>query len=327
MPATRSGSMKQHTLVALTIALCLMSAGAWAADQAPPTAATQPSEPPVKVVGEIKPRTELQMVEGVRGWVVNGTEIPMARVEKLAALYHGPYVLQDLVAEMLLQQEAARKNITVSEDDVQQTVRDLREQLGVRSDPAFESYLRVQNATAQWFHDKARAYALMRKVLADQVYVSDRDVEMAYKRNQELYRRSETVGYRMMAFPSKAGAEAALAEMKKGKGFQEVAKAMAPSPQTGEMQFYEKGQAGIPPELGMALLSAPLNQVAGPVDLMGWFYLIKVEKKMDAHQFTLGEVKDVIRAQMMQQQLEQVKWPEWVQQQLASASIQVMKAP
>jgi parvulin-like peptidyl-prolyl isomerase len=170
----------------------------------------------------------------------------------------------------------------------------------------------------------------MRKVLADQVYVSDREIEAFYRRNQELYRRTETVAYRLMAFQDKATAEAALAEVKRGKSFEEVAKATAGTPdqraRAGEIQYYERGLPGLPPELATALFAAPLNQVTGPVEVMGGFVLIKVEKKIDPHQFTLDEVRSIIRDQLTQQRLEQEKWPEWIQQQLASANIQVLRS-
>lgn len=320
--------MKPFTLAVAAVALCCLGAMAHAAEPAEAGAGPEPGAPKVEVVGEVKPRPELQTMEGVQAWVINGQEIPLARIEKLAAAYHGPYVLQDLVAELLLQQEAARKGITLSEQDIQQTMGELREQLGVRSDATFDSYLRTQNATPQWFHDKARAYALMKKVLADQVYLSDAEIEAFYRRNQELYRRMETVEYRLMAFRDKAAAEAALAEVKKGRSFEDVAKATATAPEqrarAGDIQYFERGLPGLPPELATALFAAPLNQVAGPVEVMGAFCLIKVERKTDPHQFTLDEVRPVIREQLTQQRLEREEWPEWIKQHLADATIQVV---
>ncbi|MFB3881347.1 MAG: peptidyl-prolyl cis-trans isomerase [Armatimonadota bacterium] len=321
--------MKCATLISVAAALCLALGPAWAGEAATPSAGAAASESPIGVVGEVKPRPELQAMSGVKAWIINGREITMAEVEKLSAAYHGPSVLQDAVAEILLAQEAAKKGITLSDEEVQQAVVEWREQLGVRSDVAFESFLRTQNATPEWFRDKARAYALMRKVLADQVYVSDREVEAHYKRNQEMYRRGETIAFRLMSFPDKAGADAALAEVRKGKSFAEVAKATATSAQertvAGEVQYLEQGQPGVPPELQTALFAAPLNQAVGPVAAMGQYLLIKVERKIDAHQFTLDEVKDVIRDQLSRQKLEQVVWPNWIREKLNSASIEVVR--
>jgi parvulin-like peptidyl-prolyl isomerase len=170
----------------------------------------------------------------------------------------------------------------------------------------------------------------MRKVLADQVYVSDREVEAYYKANQEMYRRGEMIAFRVMGFQDKAAAQAALAEVRKGKSFEEVAKATAATPReravAGEVQYYESGQPNMPPEFAAALSGAPLNQVAGPVEVMGSFLLIKVEQKIDPHQFTLDEVRTIIRDQLARQKLERVAWPNWIQEQQKNASIQVLMA-
>ncbi len=325
--------MNRITFPMVAILLGLALAGVGAAEQAGAgsTSSAAPAAgaetPPIGVIGEIKPRPELQTLEGVKAWVVNGKDIPMTKIEKLGALYRGPYILQDLVAQLLLEQEAARKNITLTEQEIDQTVTDLRQQLGLRSDPAFESFLRTQNATSAWFRDKAHAYALMRKVLADQVYVSDAEVESFFQRNQQMYRRGAVVAFRLMVFQSKPAAEAALAEVRKGKSFQDVAKATSQDPTLAEgLQYYEQGQQGVPQELSNALLAAPLNQVTGPMAMGGWFYLIKVEQKIDPHQFTLDEVRPVIRQQLGQEKLEQVVWPNWINNQLKNANIQVIKA-
>jgi hypothetical protein len=50
-----------------------------------------------------------------------------------------------------------------------------------------------------------------------------------------------------------------------------------------------------------------------------------VEKKIDAHQFTLDEVRNVIREQLSRQKLEQVVWPNWIRDKLNSASIEVVR--
>jgi hypothetical protein len=281
----------------------------------------------VGVVGEVPPRPELEVFSGVSGWVVNGQEIPLELVEKTAAAWHGPYILQDLVAELLLQQEAERRGIELTEEDISRKAAVIRTELGVRSEAALESFLRAKRVTLDWLYAKARSYALMDKVLSDQVYVDDREIERAYRSNQELYRRGEMVGFRAMRFLDRSLAEAALAEIRRGRSFQEVAKETAPTPQertiAGDIQYYERSQQSLPPEFEAALFAAPLNQVAGPVEIRGSYYLLRVEKKLDPRQFTLDDVRDVVREQLEKQKLEQIVWPNWIRDQLGRAQIAV----
>ncbi len=286
--------------------------------------------PRVGVVGEVPPRPELEAVSGVTAWVVNGHEIPLGLVQERAAAWHGPYVLQNLVADLLLQEEADRRGLVVTEEEVTQKVAELREELGVRSEAALESYLTAKRVTRDWLRAKAHTYVLMEKVLSEQIYVDEREIERTYRLNQGLYRRAEMVGFRAARFLTEASAKAALAEIRKGRSFQEVARETAPTARektfAGDIQYYERGQQSLPPEFETALFAAPLNQVSGPVEIRGSYYLIRVEKKLDPRQFALDEVRDVIRKQLEKQKLEQIVWPNWIRDQLQQADIRVVMA-
>lgn len=316
--------MRIISLVALAVVVSLIACPGWTTQAE--SAEAEPS--PVGVVGEVPPRPELEAVSGAHGWVVNGEEISLDEVRDRALAFHGPYVLQDMVAETLLKQEARRRNVTVADEDVLEKIKELREELGIRSDVTFQSFLRAQRATPDWFYSKARSYVLMGKVLSDQVYVDDREIDRYYRLNQEAYRRQEMVGFRAMRFLDKASAEAALAAVRQGRSFQDVAKETAPTAAekavAGDIQYYERGQRSLPPEFEAALFAVPLNQVAGPVEIMGSHYLIRVEKKIDPHQFRLDEIRDVIRKQLQRQKLEQVVWPNWIREQLEKARIEIM---
>jgi len=318
--------MKIISLIALAAVVSLVAYPGWAAETE--SADAEPGR--VGVVGEVPPRPELEAVSDAHGWVVNGEEISLDAVRDRALAFHGPYVLQDMVAEALLEQEAKRGNVTLTDEDVRQKIDELREELGIRSDVAFQSFLRAQRATPDWFYGKARSCVLMEKVLSDQVYVDDREIDRYYRLNQETYRRQETVAFRVMRFLDKASAEAAIATIRQGRSFQEVAKGTAPTAAekavAGDIQYYERGQQSLPPEFEAALFAVPLNQVAGPVEVRGSYYLIRVEKKIDPHQFTLDEIRDVIRKQLQRQKLEQVVWPNWIREQLGKARIEVVRA-
>lgn len=311
----------------LLLLLAVGTMPAWAAE---PAAEETSESQRVTVVGAVPARPELQSVSGVTGWVVNGTEIPIAEVATRAAAFHGPYVLQDMVAEILLEQEAERQGVTITDEEVAEKVKAFRAELGTFSEVAFESYLRAQRVTREWFENKARSYVLMEKVLADRVRVSDDEVKAQYRQNMAAYRKNQSVEFRVMAFIDKASAEAALAEVRGGKSFQEVAKERAATAAdravAGEPQYAERGLTPLPPEFEAALFAAPLNQVAGPIEIRGAYYLIRVEKKLDPRQFTLEEIGNVIREQLRRQKLEQMAWPSWIAERLRGANITVMTA-
>jgi len=130
--------------------------------------------------------------------------------------------------------------------------------------------------------------------------------------------------------PSLAAADAAVQQLRQGRAFKDVAQEAARTPAeravAGELQLYERGQQRrLPPELDAVIFASPLNQVLGPIAVQNVYYLFRVEKRMDPHQFTLEEVRPIIREQLRRQKLEQVEWPRWIRSQLANADIQVLE--
>jgi foldase protein PrsA len=312
------------------------SAPAASSDKAAGKAATagNAEQAPVKVAGDIPMRPELQAFQGVRGWLVNGKEIKLDEVKERAVAYHGPYVLQEMVVEMLLDQEAKRRSITVTDAEIDGKINELRQEGGLTTDAALDFYLRRNGYTRGWLRQKAADYALMEKVLGDQVYVSDKEVAAFFDQYRDQYRRPEGVDFRVIVLPTEKDAQAALSQIRGGRAFQQVAKDLASAdekPLAGELRTFNRGQQGMPPELDAVLFSAPLDQVVGPIKSATpagpGYYLLKVEKKRDAYQFTLEETKDTIRTQLRKQKLEQGVWPNWVQAQLSGAEIEAVKAP
>jgi len=297
--------------------------------QVPATAEAAAGSPKVTVAGEIPIRPELEVFQGVRGWMVNGQEVKLDDVRDRAVLYHGPFILQDMVCEVLLQQEAKQRGITATEAEVDSKIQEVRNEMGLTSDATLDFYLRRSRLTAGWLRDKARDYVLIEKVLGDQVYVSDKDVESFYNQYRDQYLRPESVDFRAISLPTEKEAQAALVQIRSGKSFQQVAKQVALPEEkatAGDLHSFEKGQRGLPPEVEAVLFSAPLDQVAGPIKTGSYYNLLRVEKRRDAYQFSLAEVRDTIRTQLRRQKLEQAVWPKWIEARLGGATIEALKA-
>lgn len=312
--------------MAIALAFCCWHAG-WGQGDAG-------AAEPVQIGPQIPSRPELEQVEGVRAWRVNGEEISLQQVQERAMAFVGPYILRDMVAATLLAQEAKRKGVVITEAEVQAKARELRAELGLQDDESFRRYLVSELRTPTWFETKVREYLLIEKVVGDSVHVSDAEVRAFYNRFQDAYRRPAMVSYRAMAFPSEAQAQAALAELRKGRPFQEIAKEKATTAfeksVAGEVLTYQRGQQpALPKELEEALFAAPPGQVIGPIRTgfqgQNLYHLLKVEAKADERVLSLDEVKEVIRAQLYRRKLEEEAYPRWLQAALSSATIEVVK--
>jgi len=311
-----------RTLV-LLLAIAILGAAAASsvcAAELPAAAEAEQELPPPQALGEVSLPPQLQALSGVEALVVNGDRITIEDVRQRAFLYHYPYICQDMVEEKLLEQEARRRSITVSDEEIEAWIKSFRDEMGLRSELTLQSFLRASRNTYEWLHTKAR-YAVL---------VRDKEIEQFYQVRREAYRRGDYVEFRIISFPTQDAANAALEELRKGRSFQEVAKEAARNPAeraiAGELRSRERGQQPAwPSDFEAAVLAAPLNQ-AVIVPAQNAYHIIRVEKKIDPHQFTFEEVRDVIRDQLRRQKLETVVLPNWIRMQLANAQIEVIKA-
>jgi parvulin-like peptidyl-prolyl isomerase len=310
------------TTMSLTLAAVIAAMGFGFAAEPQAAGESAGEAPAVEVGDQSLMHPELRALSGLRALVVNGEEISMDEVRERAFVHHGPYVAQGMIEELLLEQEARRRGVTVSDEEVEARLAALREELGLRSERTLESYLRTYQVTVDWLRQKARYSVLVDKVLAEQVHITDREITQHYQRNQNAFRRGEVVGLRLISFPSEEATESALGELRKGRSFQEVAKEVSQDPSAAELHLYERGQLPpLPPDFELAIFSAPMNQ-AVVIQAQNAYHLIRVEKKIDPRQFTLDEVRELIQQQLTRQKLEKVVLPNWIRMQLANASIE-----
>lgn len=306
--------------------LSTASAPVWAA-QAPsaPAPAADATRGAPRAQGETPMRPELQAFSGVKAWRVNGEEIPIEEVRDRAIMTYGPYVLQDLVVERLLLQEAKRRGVSVSDAEVDAKVKAIREEQGLNSDEAFARYLRVKQTTLEAFRTSVRAYVYIEKLFAGQVFVSDDEAATFYNQNRTLYHTPETVTYRWVMLDSEAAAQQALVTLRTGRDFASLAKELTPDPRgkpfAGELEVHQRGSnPNMPAEVEEALFRAPLNQ-ATVIKVGPRFAVVRVERRRAAQDLSLEQVREQIKKDIRRMKLEQAVFPGWVGTQLAAAEI------
>jgi foldase protein PrsA len=301
----------------------LWAAGAAGAPDAS-SAAAVPQEAPAAQT-DVKMRPELETFHGIKAWRVNGEEIPIETVQERAMLTHGPYVLQDLVVERLLLQEAKRRGVSVSDAETEAKVNEIRQEMGLTTPEAFDHYLRSQEATEAAFRNWAREYVLAEKLFADQVFVSDDEAATFYNQRRQLYHTPDTVVFRAIMLGTEAAAQQALVTLRSGRDFAALAKELAPDSQTrafaGEMQTHQRGSnPNMPKEVEDALFKAPVSQ-ATIIKVGPQWAVVRVEKRAEAHDLSLEQVRDQIKKDIRRMKLTQAVLPGWIRTQLAAAEI------
>jgi foldase protein PrsA len=116
---------------------------------------------------------------------VNGEEIHRSEYDRAVALESGEDVLENLILERLIAGEARKRNVSADGDEVTQQIDDLKQQFG--SEQAFQSALQQQGLTESALVRQFEISTLLRKMVADQVQVTDQEVDTQYQANAQQF--------------------------------------------------------------------------------------------------------------------------------------------
>lgn len=111
---------------------------------------------------------------------------PIFRFQLTSRLYsqYGRQVLEDLIVERLILQEAKKKGIFVSSEELNQNVERIKNQLGQNAD--LDSILALQGIKKSDFESQLRVQMLVKKLLEKEIPISDGEVAKYIKENREV---------------------------------------------------------------------------------------------------------------------------------------------
>ena len=114
---------------------------------------------------------------------VNGAAISRKDYDKAVAAQDGQQVLDNLINDRLVKQDAAKKHVSVSTDEVDAKLKEIKGQIG--TEEQYKQALSAQHITELSLRDSIRNFLLLQKLTADRNQVSDADVQTAYSQGKD----------------------------------------------------------------------------------------------------------------------------------------------
>lgn len=262
---------------------------------------------------------------------VNGAPIDKTALIRMADQYHSQAptmtetadfyrkVLDQLVSNELLVQQAKAAGITVTDDEANKQLADLRGRFP--SPEKFQEELKKTGLSEAELLTKTRETLMVQKFVetkvVNDVKVSDADVKAFYDKNPDKLKRPERVHIRHIlikvakdASPedkqkARAKADDILAKLKAGGDFAKLAEESSDDPGSkqrgGDLSWVSKGQMVAPFESAAFALKKP-NELSPVVETQFGFHVIQLLEHQDAGMVPYAEVKDRIGDFLKQQQ-------------------------
>jgi foldase protein PrsA len=244
---------------------------------------------------------------GIEAWstevvaYVNGLPIARSELYRLLVLSNGPKMARHLVACAVVDQEAARRGVTVTEADIR--AEDDMTQLDMFPDVhdaaqrqrLLEQLMARGNISREQWRMSMRRQALLGKMVSDGVVVSDEEMQAAFEQ-----RYGKKLIVRHIQCASLGEAQQAMQRLSAGEDFATLARLMSKNGTAddgGLLPPVGKDAPFLPRALYNAAwaMTTP-GQVSGPVQVGSTYHILYLESMEQPANVKPSDVRDELRA-------------------------------
>jgi foldase protein PrsA len=251
----------------------------------------------------------------------DGEEINKQTLYETMLDYNGEEVINLLIFERLIELEANRKNLNVTDKEINEEL--VRMKGTTTSDEEFEMMLAQNGMSEEDLLEQMETQLTLRKLFEENVQITKEDLKNYYDENKELYIEEENIRASHILVDSKKEAENILELLKQGKEFAELAQMHSTDgskDQGGDLGFFERGM--MTPPFEEAAFALDVGELSGVVESEHGFHIIKLTDKKEETIHSFEDIKDDIRNQLFDMEISN-QLPEWVEQQKAEYGFEI----
>jgi peptidyl-prolyl cis-trans isomerase SurA len=237
---------------------------------------------------------------------------PAKRQERVANI--GKEVLQEALREMLMQSQARRLAITVTDRDVEETIAGIRQEQNIQNDQQFSEALASAGLTVEQLQKNMRRELMMsrlvQKDITSKIEVSDDDLRAYYRNHAEEFRIPEERKLREVIVLEASGLPAAELESTAKSLHEELQKSKDPKETVAHYQdqgistgFIDLGwlkRNEVERNLADAVWTLEPGRYSPPVKGRGGYHIAVVEEKRGGELRPFNEVEKEITARERQ---------------------------
>ena len=226
-------------------------------------------------------------------------------------------VLDAMIDRILLDQQAAAKKISVSDEEVKAIVKSQQEAMNL-DEEAIAEELKKQNMSEELFYRQWKYQILSRRLLdhvtQGSIAVTDEEIEEYHKKHygeeESGYGKQTKIAHILIDQETEnalAKAEEILELAKSGEPFGQLARKYSMDESSaqngGLLGYFVKGD--LVAEIENAVEQTEVNGIAGPVKSSRGYHIVKVLERIEAGEASVSRYKDRIKHQIYMEKVEQ----------------------
>jgi len=246
--------------------------------------------------------------------------------------------LNRMIDNLLVEQEAKKKGITVHEDEIDEAIKEVRQQNKL-SEEEFVAALAREGITPAEYRSNSRGHLMRLKLIGHQIraklVVTEEEIGEYYAKHREEYEGKESVRIRqiLLTLPAdatpevrqqmRAEAETIHKELLAGRPFEELCTKFMQQPAAQDacdIGFIEKGT--ILPEVESVAFSLPTGEFSSVIESPVGFHIIQTTDRRGAGIKEIKLVRSEIKAKLENEKL-QKKLEEWLVELRKKSNVEI----
>ncbi|GKU84685.1 peptidylprolyl isomerase [Niallia sp. NCCP-28] len=242
---------------------------------------------------------------------VDGEKISKSELNKALNTQYGSTILDSLIADKIVDLEADKENIKVTDKEKKAEMDKLIESYG--GEETFNSALETNNASKADIEEQMVRYLKIKKLLEPSIKITDDEIQAYFKENKANYDQAEQVEASHILVEDEKTAKEVKKKLDEGGDFAKLAKEYSTDTATkengGELGYFASGQMA--EEFEKAAFSMKADEISDPVKTDYGYHIIKVTGHKDAKAAKLEDHKAEIKEALLESKL-QTEYSTWL---------------
>jgi len=244
---------------------------------------------------------------------VNGKNISRDELNDVLLKQYGQQALNSLISQKVIELEAQKQNIKVSENEIQKELENYYDSYGGQKD--FLQTLEENGFTLDDIKKDLTLNIKMKKLLKTRISVTDEEAKAYFEENKATFATEKQVKASHILVETEEKANEIKEKLANGEDFAKLAKENSTDTMTkengGDLGFFGNGQ--MVKEFEEAAFSLNVGEISPPVKTKYGYHIIKVEEKTDAQEANYEKSKNEIKDILFDQK-SQAEYETWMQE-------------
>ncbi|WP_264740134.1 peptidylprolyl isomerase [Cytobacillus firmus] len=251
---------------------------------------------------------------------VNGEKISQDELHERLVDQYGQELLDSLITEKVINQEAKKENVKVTQEEIDEEKAVYAESYG--GEDALKQTLESSGLTMADFEEDIESYLATKKLLEPRIEISEEDMKAYFDENKDSFAQEEQVSASHILVEDEKAAKEVIEKLNDGGDFAELAAEYSTDESNkdagGDLGFFGKGDMAA--EFEEAAFALEPGKISEPVKTEYGYHVIKVAEKQEAKEAVYEDVNEDIKNTLFETEM-QTEYTAWLEEKFEEYEI------